>query len=111
MCTPFKSNHTTAIVSISENRPSTFSFTNSNEQSMINDFNQNDPPKYKDIIIINEKQQIITTTTTGPTTISSTNITHTNDRNNDASTTIVLPLTLQQEDNYLPKYEDLRKFT
>ena len=95
-------------MSISENRPSTFSFTNSNEHSITHDFIQNDPPKYKDIITLNEKQHIIKTTTTGPTT----NITHNNNRNNNAKTTTFLPLALQQqEDNYLPKYEDLRNFS
>jgi hypothetical protein len=95
-------------VSISENRPSTFSFTNSNEHSIVHDFIQNDPPKYKDIITLNEKQHIIKTTTTGPTT----NISHTSNRNNEAKTTVFLPLALQQqEDSYLPKYEDLRNFS
>jgi hypothetical protein len=109
MCTLFKSNHTTAIVSISENRPSTFSFTNSNEQSMISEFNLNDPPKYKDIIILNEKQHITTTTTTGHPIISAASITR--NGNNDVSITPVLPLTFQQQDdNFLPKYEDLRNY-
>jgi len=107
MCTLFKSNHTTAIVSISENRPSTFSFTNSNEQSMISEFNLNDPPKYKDIIILNEKQHM--TTTTGHPIISTANITR--NGNNDVTITPALPLTFQQQDdNFLPKYEDLRNY-
>ena len=93
-----KPSHTTAIVSISENRPSTFSFSNSNEQSMICEFNQHEPPKYKDIIILNEKQ--INTTT---------NILNKNSINNNFSTGMALPLTFQ-EDNNLPKYEDLRVF-
>ncbi len=106
MCTPFKSNHTTAIVSISENRPSTFSFTNSNEQSMISEFNLNDPPKYKDIIILNEKHM---TTTTGHPIISTAN--NTRNGNNDVTITPALPLTFQQQDdNFLPKYEDLRNY-
>ena len=51
-CAFFKRTHTTAIVSISENRPSTYSFSHSAERSIAIDLNPNEPPKYKDIIML-----------------------------------------------------------
>ena len=89
-CVLFKRTHTTAIVSISDNRPSSYSFSHSTDRSIAIEMNANEPPKYKDLMILNNEKQSSTIATESTTQATTTSI---------------------QEDNHLPKYEDLRRFS